>query len=89
MEWLQYGTYTFEPLHPPLARVAVALGPYLAGLRLKDHGNLWTEGNELRGREDVISITSRWRVQGYFPSSCSPFCSCGSGRAFDTVKPQR
>ena len=53
MEWLQYGTYTFEPLHPPLARVAVALGPYLAGLRLKDHGNLWTEGNELlqsRGR---------------------------------------
>ncbi len=47
MEWLQYGTYTFEPLHPPLARVAVALGPYLAGLRLKDHGNLWTEGNQL------------------------------------------
>jgi len=47
MEWLQYGTYTFEPLHPPLARVAVSLGPYLAGLRLKDHRNLWTEANEL------------------------------------------
>ena len=53
MEWLQYGTYTFEPLHPPLARVAVAIGPYLSGLRLKDHQNLWIEGNELlfaRGR---------------------------------------
>jgi hypothetical protein len=34
MEWLSKGTYTLEPLHPPLARIAVALGPYLAGLRL-------------------------------------------------------
>ena len=53
MEWLQWGTYTFEPLHPPLARVAVAIGPYLSGLRLNDHQNLWIEGNELllaRGR---------------------------------------
>ena len=30
MEWLERGTYTFEPQHPPLGRVAVALGPYLA-----------------------------------------------------------
>ena len=47
MEWLQWGSYAFEPLHPPLARVAVALGPYLSGLRLQDHRNLWIEGNEL------------------------------------------
>jgi hypothetical protein len=47
MEWLQFGTYSFEPLHPPLARIAVALGPYLSGLRLQDHRNLWIEGNEL------------------------------------------
>ena len=36
MEWLVDGTYTLEPLHPPLARVAVALGPYLAGVRLPE-----------------------------------------------------
>ncbi len=30
-EWLTTGTYRFEPQHPPLARVAAALGPYLAG----------------------------------------------------------
>jgi hypothetical protein len=36
MEWLDKGTYTLEPLHPPLARVAVALGPYLVGLRLPE-----------------------------------------------------
>jgi len=34
MEWLQQGTYTYEDLHPPLARVAVAIGPYLSGIRL-------------------------------------------------------
>jgi hypothetical protein len=35
MEWLQFGTYTYEVQHPPLARVAVALGPFLKGLRLE------------------------------------------------------
>src|SRR3954466_10154195 len=28
MEWLDKGTYTWERQHPPLARVASALGPY-------------------------------------------------------------
>jgi len=47
MEWLERGTYTFEPLHPPLARVAVALGPYLFGLRLTGEKDMWVEGNEI------------------------------------------
>jgi 4-amino-4-deoxy-L-arabinose transferase-like glycosyltransferase len=33
MEWLDRGTYTYEAQHPPLARVAAALGPYLLGIR--------------------------------------------------------
>jgi hypothetical protein len=33
MEWLDKGVYTWEPQHPPLARVAGALGPYLIGIR--------------------------------------------------------
>jgi Dolichyl-phosphate-mannose-protein mannosyltransferase len=33
MEWLDKGTYQVDPLHPPLARVASAIGPYLHGLR--------------------------------------------------------
>ena len=33
MEWLAKGVYTWEPQHPPLARVAAALGPYLSGIR--------------------------------------------------------
>jgi hypothetical protein len=33
MEWLGHGKYQYEPQHPPLARVAAALGPYLMGAR--------------------------------------------------------
>jgi hypothetical protein len=47
MEWLQRGTYTLEPLHPPLARVAIALGPYLSGLRLTGQYGMWEEGNRI------------------------------------------
>lgn len=51
MEWLQYGTYTYEDLHPPLARIAVAAGPYLSGIRLSKRDQKpeekWTQGNEL------------------------------------------
>ncbi len=34
MEWLQYGTYHYERLHPPLARAAMALPLYLQGIRV-------------------------------------------------------
>ena len=33
MEWLDRHTYTYETQHPPLARVAAAIGPYLLGIR--------------------------------------------------------
>ena len=34
LEWLQQGTYTYEDVHPPLARIAMAIGPYIRGVRL-------------------------------------------------------
>ena len=36
IEWLSKGVYHYETQHPPLARVATALGPYLSGLRSSD-----------------------------------------------------
>jgi len=33
MQWLDEHRYLYEPQHPPLARVAAALGPYLLGTR--------------------------------------------------------
>jgi hypothetical protein len=47
MEWLDRGRYTYEPLHPPLARVAAALGPRLAGIRSAGQANVWLEGNAI------------------------------------------
>ncbi len=39
MEWLDKGVYRWEPQHPPLARVAAALGPYLRGVRSQNTPN--------------------------------------------------
>ena len=50
MEWLDRGTYTLEALHPPLARVAVAILPYLDGARSAGSSNLWAEGNAILER---------------------------------------
>jgi 4-amino-4-deoxy-L-arabinose transferase-like glycosyltransferase len=32
LQWLDRGIYTYNRDHPPLARIAVAIGPYLAGV---------------------------------------------------------
>jgi 4-amino-4-deoxy-L-arabinose transferase-like glycosyltransferase len=47
MEWLDKGTYTYEPQHPPLARVVIALGPYLKGLRSISLPDMLDEGNAI------------------------------------------
>ncbi|HET8624323.1 MAG TPA: phospholipid carrier-dependent glycosyltransferase, partial [Gemmatimonadales bacterium] len=52
LEWLQRGAYRFEPLHPPLARIVSAAGPYLAGARLDDDPNPWRQGNRILGSGD-------------------------------------
>jgi hypothetical protein len=44
MEWLTQGSYRYEPQHPPLARVAAALGPYLAGEGSHGMADKWDEG---------------------------------------------
>ena len=43
LEWLDRGSYEMEALHPPLARVAIAIGPYLAGARLAAE-DIWSAG---------------------------------------------
>lgn len=57
MEWLDKGTFSMEPQHPPLPRVMVALGPYLAGLRLPEFrfaDNNKAEGYDLFGMGNEI-----------------------------------
>jgi 4-amino-4-deoxy-L-arabinose transferase-like glycosyltransferase len=47
MQLLDRREFTYEPLHPPLARLAVALGPYLAGYRSQNGGDIWIEGRRI------------------------------------------
>src|SRR5262245_47200410 len=47
MQWLDKGIYTYEVLHPPLARVAVAVGPFLAGIRPFEETRMLEQGEEI------------------------------------------
>jgi 4-amino-4-deoxy-L-arabinose transferase-like glycosyltransferase len=47
LEWLDKGTYTYDPQHPPLGRIAIAIGPSLGGLRSHSLRGAWNEGNAI------------------------------------------
>ncbi|HEY9444036.1 MAG TPA: glycosyltransferase family 39 protein, partial [Gemmatimonadales bacterium] len=47
MEWLDRGAYRYEEMHPPLARVADALGPWVAGLHSEGQAGIRREGNAI------------------------------------------
>jgi hypothetical protein len=65
MQLLDKGEFTYEPLHPPTSRIAVALGPYLAGFRSQNGGDLWIEGRRLfygRGADSYDEIVALARL---------------------------
>lgn len=45
MQYLDLGRYDYGAFHPPLARLAIALGPYLYGARSQKLPDRWHEGN--------------------------------------------
>ncbi len=61
MQLLDRHEFTYEPLHPPLARIAAALGPYLAGYHSQNGGDMWIEGRRMvygrGGRPDADLLT--------------------------------
>ena len=74
MEWLDRGTYSFEPLHPPLARVAAAVFPYLDGARGQGLNNsFWAEGNailEHNGQYQKTLTLARLGILPFFWLTC-------------------
>jgi hypothetical protein len=71
MQLLDSHEFTYEPLHPPLARIAVAFGPYLAGYRSQNGGDMWIEGRRLlygnHGRPDgALVALARLGVLPFF-----------------------
>lgn len=78
MEWLDKGTYTLEPQHPPLARVAVALGPYLLGIRSPEPPRkqfpIFVEGREILDSGHHYDLTlslARLGVLPFFWLACA------------------
>ena len=52
MQWLTTDRYDFDINHPPLGRIAAALGPYLAGARRAGTSDLYEEGVRILGTGD-------------------------------------
>ena len=78
MEWLADGAYGLEPQHPPLARIAAALGPYLAGARLPevsrtDSIRIWRAGLEIlyRGGYERTLVLARLGILPFFWVACA------------------
>jgi hypothetical protein len=73
MEWLDRGSYSYEAIHPPLARIAVALGPYLAGTRSQGNASIWDEGNallEYQGHYQRTLTLARLGILPFFWLAC-------------------
>jgi len=69
MEWLAKGAYRYEPQHPPLARVASALGPYLAGIRSFGRPDIYQEGAAIlyrNGHYDRNLVLARLGILPFF-----------------------
>ena len=74
MEWLDKGRYVYEPQHPPLARIAAALGPYWAGRRSVDRPNMYQEGAAILYRDghyDRNLALARLGILPFFWLSCA------------------
>ena len=72
MEWLDKGVYRWEPQHPPLARVAAALGPYLLGIRSQGTARteplaMFREGNAIFYRDHHYDLTLALARLGILP----------------------
>src|SRR5215475_8556035 len=49
MQWLTTGDYTYDLPHPPLGRVAAALGPFVHGARSMGDTAIYDEGARILG----------------------------------------
>lgn len=69
MQWLDQGRYDMGPFHPPLARIAMAIGPYLYGLRSQGLEDRWKEGNAIlhsRKKYNVALTLARIGILPFF-----------------------
>jgi hypothetical protein len=83
MEWLSTGRYAYEAEHPPLARTAAALGPWLRGSRSLGNGSMYDEGRALLGEGAHYRRTLFLARLGMLPFLWAMLAACAAwgGRA--------
>ena len=93
IELLDKHTYTLDPVHPPLARIAIGLPLYLSGerypnLSLPDLLKLQRDGNAILNTLVTICGTWYWPVWEFFPSCCLAVRSCffGHGASMEILR---
>ncbi|MDQ3137244.1 MAG: glycosyltransferase family 39 protein [Gemmatimonadota bacterium] len=67
MEWLDRHRYSYETLHPPLARVAVALGPWLDGGKSLGREGIEQEGTAILHEQGHYARSLRLARLGVLP----------------------
>ena len=67
LEWLDRGEYTLDIQHPPLARIADAIGPLLRGARYQPRGHWMPTGNAILYGNDAYSPTLASARAGTLP----------------------
>src|SRR5581483_9537579 len=85
LEWLDKGKYTGEAQHPPLARIASAIGPYLLGAhsawtKQPDPNHLSEEGLRIlasNGRPDRMLAGARAGILPFFWVACGVIFAWG------------
>ena len=78
MQWLDRHVYLYEPQHPPLARIAAALGPYLLGIRSQGTPGTGLEQESLEGAKilyrghhyDLTLALARLGILPFFWLAC-------------------
>jgi hypothetical protein len=74
MQYLDLGRYDYGAFHPPLARLAIALGPYLYGARAQKLPDRWKEGNAVLNsapRYGKALTLARLGILPFFLLSCT------------------
>jgi 4-amino-4-deoxy-L-arabinose transferase-like glycosyltransferase len=78
MQWIDRHVYRYEPQHPPLARVAAALGPYLLGVRSQGTPGTGFEAESMEGAKilsrdrhyDLTLALARLGILPFFWLAC-------------------
>jgi hypothetical protein len=74
MQYLDLGRYDYGAFHPPLARLAIAVGPYLYGARSQKMPDRWKEGNAVLNsapRPAKALTLARMGILPFFVLACT------------------